>query len=84
MALLVTHQEVVDDSGTPIRPVSWRVAVEVAGTDWVLALPLEFGRQKDAEWARQALVDEGLCESRSLREAGVEKVKRVMLEALRW
>ena len=84
MTLLVTHQEVVDDEGQFVRPPCWRVAVEVGGTDWVLALPMEFGREKDAEWALKALVDHGLSDSRTLRQAGLERVKQVMLEAMRW
>ncbi len=84
MPLLITNQVIVDRSATVIEPAVWRVAVVASETEaeTCLALPLNFGRERDAERAKAALERAGLVSEDVLRLAGEVAVIRIMGESL--
>lgn len=85
MSLLVTNTVIVDDNAMVIRSAAWRVAVESeTEPETALALPLEFGREPDAERAKDALERAGLASEAALRFAGRGTVVRIMGESLAW
>ncbi len=83
MSLLVTNQVIVDRSAAVIDLVAWRVAAD-RDDETCLALPLNFGAERDAERAKAALERAGLENEDALRRAGKEAVIRIMAESLAW
>ena len=84
MWLVVTHQEVEGEDGTVIEEPAWRVALRIPRSTVVRSISVEFAREIDAELARDALVRAGLDTEDRLRQAGLDTVRRIMLEALSW
>jgi len=85
MSLLITNQVIVDGSAQVIEHAVWRVAVASETEDETcLALPLNFGVERDAERAKAALERAGLVSEGVLRLAGEGAVIRNMGESLAW
>ena len=86
MSLLITNQVIVDQRGAQvIEPAIWRVAVQSeTEAETCLALPLNFGGERDAERAKAALERAGLVSEGVLRLAGEGAVIRIMGESLAW
>lgn len=51
--------------------------------DW-RQIPTPFVREKDAELAMMALIKEGLTTPELIRDAGMVKLRHIMLSALQW
>lgn len=86
MSLLIFfNQVVVDRNAKVIEPAVWRVAVASdTEAETCLALPLNFGVERDAERAKAALERLGLVSEGVLRLTGEGAVIRIMGESLAW
>lgn len=84
MPIYVTMKVIVDDNGQEIEPAEWRVAVHCCVKEEFLALPMVFGREQDAERAREALERAGLVDEAIIRQAGKSVVLDTMLNSMAW
>ena len=76
-------------SATPkVARAAWRVNAKATSDHPGGALPLGFGRKKDAECAIQSLINAGLPTAREIATKldadGPESILRIMVEHLQW